>query len=453
MNDFWRVIWKENTSTIVMLTNLVENGLSRCEQYWPSEEGHNEAYGSILVIWKETDKYANFCVRKFLVKKNVEVRTLVQIHYTAFTDIDVPSEPFSITEVIKYVKRVHDGKQSPILVHCSAGIGRTGTFISIYCLMEVIKARKEINIFKFVETARRNRVNMVQTELHYGFIFECLVDFCQTRHTEISTGYLSERRNASRTVRDEFKLLKKLTAHNNLKTKNYQTNPNDFSGRIGEMSESTTGSSDYVNTTLYRSVRKQQAFITTKSPMINTVEDFWRMVYDWRCPIIVMLNQLDKTYMYWPAKGTIKYRNMEVILLEQKRGSTHIMRTFNVSHRQSENALTVHQLQLFSWPAGEDFRALNEIRECIRLLNKQHEMPGPTLVHCINGIGNSSIFVAVEMALIQLEIIGTVDVFSVVRQMRHRNVNAIKTEEDYAMCYKILSSLVLGTVSKMNKSS
>ncbi|PIK46306.1 hypothetical protein BSL78_16838 [Apostichopus japonicus] len=382
------------------------------------------------------------------------MQTVYQLHYTTWPDMDVPTDFIPITELIKHTKLLHNHKKSPVLIHCSAGVGRTGTFISIYCLMEVIKTEREINVFSFVETARKNRINMVQTEKQYNFIYESLVDFYLTSHTEIPVQNLESQLNAKHALTREFDLLNRVvirgkTRHidgvdNSQKIRFKETEPNDR-GSIFLSSETSSGYSNYINATGYRSLKKRTAFITTQSPLPNTVEDFWCLIQDWECPVIVMLNKLDledKTCaQYWPDEGATQYGFTTVSLLNGIKHPHFIHREFEVSHAKSKKVMSVHQLQLLNWPEDGNFSVMKEFRKKISFLYKQQEMCGPMLVHCISGVGRSSVFVAMEMALQQIEADGTVDVFNVVRQMRNRNPNVIKSEEDYFLCYQIIQSV------------
>ncbi|PIK54594.1 putative receptor-type tyrosine-protein phosphatase kappa [Apostichopus japonicus] len=454
LNDFWRLIWQEKVSTIVMLTNLTEYGKDRCTQYWPNQEGGSKSFGHIVVSWATTVHFADFDVKELHVVNENKMQTVYQLHYTTWPDMDVPTDFIPITELIKHTKLLHNHKKSPVLIHCSAGVGRTGTFISIYCLMEVIKTEREINVFSFVETARKNRINMVQTEKQYNFIYESLVDFYLTSHTEIPVQNLESQLNAKHALTREFDLLNRVvirgkTRHidgvdNSQKIRFKETEPND-KGSIFLSSETSSGYSNYINATGYRSLKKRTAFITTQSPLPNTVEDFWCLIQDWECPVIVMLNKLDledKTCaQYWPDEGATQYGFTTVSLLNGIKHPHFVHREFEVSHAKSKKVMSVHQLQLLNWPEDRNFSVMKEFRKKISFLYKQQEMCGPMLVHCISGVGRSSVFVAMDMALQQIEANGTVDVFNVVRQMRNRNPNVIKSEEDYFLCYQIIQSV------------
>ncbi|KAJ8040637.1 Receptor-type tyrosine-protein phosphatase kappa [Holothuria leucospilota] len=303
-NDFWRMIWMEEVATVVMLTNLIENGKDRCFKYWPDEQGGSKVFGTIVVSWAKTSSFADFVVRKFQVSQNGVIRDVRQVHYTTWPDMDVPSEITPLMECIQHTKRLQKDRKSPVLCHCSAGVGRTGTFITLYCLIEVIKKEKKISIFEFVEKARKNRINFVQTEKQYVFLYKTLVDYYLTRHTEIPAGLLANfsiksKRNI---LSDEFQLLAQVNNHqisnfgdhdnNSEKIRFRDSVPND-SGLVFLMSEGAKSLSNYINATLFRSIRQTNAFITTQSPLPNTIEDFWRLIYDWQCPIIVMLNEIN----------------------------------------------------------------------------------------------------------------------------------------------------------------
>ncbi|KAJ8040049.1 Receptor-type tyrosine-protein phosphatase alpha [Holothuria leucospilota] len=460
VNDFWNMIWSEEVTTVVMLTNLIENGKDRCTKYWPNDEGCSQVFGTIVVFWTSTTIFADFIVRKLQVSQGDALREVYQVHFTAWPDMDVPSERTPLMDCIQHTKKIHKHSHSPILTHCSAGVGRTGTFISIYCLMEVIKNEENINVFKFVNEARKSRINFVLKENQYLFIYKCLVDYLLTRHTVkshadiLTTDFnmVFERKNLS----DEFELLTHFDHHQNskfgigedrcLKNRFRDIEPND-SGRVFLMSEKRTSFSNYINATLFRSVTKNDAYISTQSPLPNTTGDFWRLIYEWKCPLIIMLNELDikdeTCVQYWPDEGTTEFGNISVSFRDGSKCSSYFMREFQVFHAEHGDTRKVHQLQLLSWPEGDDFSPLQMIRNYVHeLLGYINHEEGPVVIHCINGVSRSCIFIALECALEQMQISQTVDVFTIVRQMRHRNSFAIRDEEEYVFIYQALQHIL-----------
>ena len=179
IEDFWTMIDENNVNVIVMLCNLKENGKEKCSYYW-DENNKMEKY---KILRGKKYKYNKYLVREIrLINNSTKKERLVrQIHFTEWPDHGIPdisnAEIFeAFNDMIKLVDKFREN--CPIVVHCSAGVGRTGTFISIYCLNKEIKKQiaeneKEIkfNIFNLVRKLKEMRLFSVQTILQYFLIY------------------------------------------------------------------------------------------------------------------------------------------------------------------------------------------------------------------------------------------------------------------------------------------
>ncbi|XP_056307248.1 receptor-type tyrosine-protein phosphatase eta-like [Danio aesculapii] len=182
VNEFWRMIWENNVYTIVMLTKCNELGRVKCEKYWPSE---TDFYHNISVTITSEKELDDWTIRDFSIK-NVETEetcNVRQFHFTAWPDHGVPQT----TEVLldfRYLVREHMNQYSctsPTLVHCSAGVGRTGTFIAIDHLISQIERDSMVDIYGIVNDMRMHRPLMVQTEDQYVYLHQCAYDLIQSR--------------------------------------------------------------------------------------------------------------------------------------------------------------------------------------------------------------------------------------------------------------------------------
>jgi protein tyrosine phosphatase len=190
VEDFWRMIWQENVQTIVVVTNLEERGKSKCVQYWPSLT-KNVQYGTIRVKFHEELLLAECCVRTFRLsnwEKDNETRIVTQFHFTGWPDHGVPSYA---TSLLNFQKRVqsHYNKlqtQGPMVVHCSAGVGRTGTFMVIDYNFQRIKQEGKIDIFNLITEFRMQRPHMVQTEAQYIFCHDAILEYLLCGDTSVS---------------------------------------------------------------------------------------------------------------------------------------------------------------------------------------------------------------------------------------------------------------------------
>uniref|UniRef100_A0A7M4F1C5 protein-tyrosine-phosphatase n=1 Tax=Crocodylus porosus TaxID=8502 RepID=A0A7M4F1C5_CROPO len=152
VKDFWRMIWQENSASVVMVTNLVEVGRVKCVRYWPDD---TEVYGDIKVTLIETEP----------LKGYHEIREIRQFHFTSWPDHGVPCYATGLLGFVRQVKFLNPPEAGPIVVHCSAGAGRTGCFIAIDIMLDMAENEGVVDIFNCVRELRSQRVNLVQTEV------------------------------------------------------------------------------------------------------------------------------------------------------------------------------------------------------------------------------------------------------------------------------------------------
>ncbi|NXW65000.1 PTPRJ phosphatase, partial [Eurystomus gularis] len=183
IEDFWRMIWEKNIYSIVMLTKCVEQARTKCEQYWPDQQ--SKSYGDIIVTAVSEIVLPEWTIRDFTVEKanTAESHTVRQFHFTSWPDHGVPE---TTDLLINFRHLVHEYSSqnpidSPTLVHCSAGVGRTGTFIAIDRLIQQIEMENTVDVYGVVYDLRMHRPLMVQTEDQYVFLNQCVMDIIRSQ--------------------------------------------------------------------------------------------------------------------------------------------------------------------------------------------------------------------------------------------------------------------------------
>ncbi|KAM8927741.1 LOW QUALITY PROTEIN: receptor-type tyrosine-protein phosphatase H [Pelodytes ibericus] len=180
--DFWRMVWGHHINTIVMLTNCLENGRVKCEHYWPLDYTPC-TYGDITVTVTSETILPEWTIRDFSLKHAHQpgVKCVRHYHFTSWPDHGVPENTSSIVEFRNLVRENMDQRKSngPSVVHCSAGVGRTGTLIALDYLIQQMEKEHRVGIYGFVEKMRLNRPLMVQTESQYVFLNKCLLSLIQ----------------------------------------------------------------------------------------------------------------------------------------------------------------------------------------------------------------------------------------------------------------------------------
>ncbi|KAM6308952.1 receptor-type tyrosine-protein phosphatase eta [Aegotheles albertisi] len=183
IEDFWRMIWEKNIYSIVMLTKCVEQARTKCEQYWPDHQ--SKSYGDTIVTMVSEIVLPEWTIRDFTIEKSdtPESHTVRQFHFTSWPDHGVPE---TTDLLINFRHLVHEYSSqnpidSPTLVHCSAGVGRTGTFIAIDRLIQQIEMENTVDVYGVVYDLRMHRPLMVQTEDQYVFLNQCVMDIIRSQ--------------------------------------------------------------------------------------------------------------------------------------------------------------------------------------------------------------------------------------------------------------------------------
>uniref|UniRef100_A0ACB8F619 Uncharacterized protein n=1 Tax=Sphaerodactylus townsendi TaxID=933632 RepID=A0ACB8F619_9SAUR len=156
----------------------------KCVRYWPDD---TEVYGDIKVTLIETEPLAEYVIRTFTVQKKGyhEIREIRQFHFTSWPDHGVPCYATGLLGFVRQVKFLNPPEAGPIVVHCSAGAGRTGCFIAIDIMLDMAENEGVVDIFNCVRELRSQRVNLVQTEEQYVFVHDAILEACLCGNTAI----------------------------------------------------------------------------------------------------------------------------------------------------------------------------------------------------------------------------------------------------------------------------
>ncbi|OCT69782.1 tyrosine-protein phosphatase non-receptor type 6 [Xenopus laevis] len=183
--DFWEMVWQENSRVIVMTTKEIEKGRTKCVPYWPDVGTNRKEFGRFsveLVSERDTKEYKVRLLRVSLTESTEKACDIHHYQYLTWPDHGVPTDPGGVLSFLEEVNCMQESieKAGPIVVHCSAGIGRTGTIIAIDMLLDLIQMKgldSDIDVQKTIQMVRKQRSGMVQTEAQYKFIYSALAQF------------------------------------------------------------------------------------------------------------------------------------------------------------------------------------------------------------------------------------------------------------------------------------
>ncbi|XP_039590835.1 receptor-type tyrosine-protein phosphatase C [Polypterus senegalus] len=496
VDDFWRMIWEQQSSIIVMVTRCEEQNRNKCAEYWPSMEREAEIFGDFAVKITDENICPDYIIRKLTVtnkrEKNSE-RAVTHIQFTSWPDHGVPGDPHLLLKLRRRVNSFTNIFSGPIVVHCSAGVGRTGTYIGIDAMMEGLEAEGRVDVYGYVVKLRRQRCLMVQVEAQYILIHQALIEHNQFGETELPLSELhSSLSNLSRRepstepslLEIEFQRLPKYKNWRSQNSGNHEDNvpksrdsnviPYDYNrvhikinednSQESEQEEDSDDSSDddsddetetkYINASFIDGYWSKRSLIATQGPLPETTEDFWLMVFQRKTKIIVMLSELkegEKEFCskYWNDEMTT-YGSMQVKETGCNTFPGFTVRAIEVRHSKRKESRVISQYHFHKW-TGQDLpekpeelvdmiRKMKENtpKSCVNEDSKQSSN-GPVVIHCNDGASRTGVFCALWNVLDCANTEKVIDIFQTAKALRKERPGMLMSFEQYSFLYNIMA--------------
>ncbi|XP_065905888.1 receptor-type tyrosine-protein phosphatase F-like isoform X2 [Dysidea avara] len=467
--DFWRMMWEQRSSVIVMLTRLEEGDRPKCHQYWPERGESATTFGGVIQVkLLDSTYFADYAIRIFRLSKlgsPNEVRTVTQFHFISWPDHGVPNVT---TTMLMFVRRVQlhcmalPEDTGPTVVHCSAGVGRTGCYIVIdSALHRLREGQTTIDIYGHVNLLRSQRPYMVQHEEQYFFTYEAVAEAIVCGDTERTAVELPDHveklnqiTDGSSRLEEEFKrlALEKADPQQLLaakkpanKEKNRYVNVLPYeTSRVVLKAIPGEDCSDYINGSYINGYFSKNMFIAAQSPLPVTVIDFWRMLWERRSPIVVMVMERG-VERYWPVDRIKDYGDLSVEPTTERHSADYTYREFKLTDYISKETHVVRHFQFLGWPevgVPSSGLPLIDLMEEVNKMYRSLKTTDPITVHCKAGVAVTGVFVALRVLLDQLKIEGTANVFQAVKVLRIQRAAMVQTMEQYRFLYDALVEYV-----------
>ncbi|XP_066030559.1 receptor-type tyrosine-protein phosphatase epsilon-like isoform X4 [Pocillopora verrucosa] len=503
IKDFWRMVWEQNCTVVVMITNIIEKGRHKCAMYWPSKQAKSEAHGPLRVTYLDEEAFAHYTLRRFEVKPvehsthysqykyssrmvtiginwdatEDEVKPMIvcQYHFTGWPDHGAPDhgcEYPALDFIFKSSAASQEGA-GPIIVHCSAGVGRSGAYIVIHSMMKRMIEMRDVNIFDFVAQIRQQRNHLVQEECQYIFVHDALLHFIESGFQlsipidELKDHVQKLRKNCSSTsgLEVEFEDLSAIQVRyynlkqakrgcNLAKNRSVDYIPAD-SSRVELYPRPREEGSDYINATYLAGFWKSEAYIATQYPLAETTDDFWRMVWQENCRSLVMLlskAEMEEGFYHRylpPLNETTRFGDYEVTAdSEATRGDILITELRMVSIKDPSEYRNIQHFHFLHWPEDDNPWSGQTILQLIckvdswerevRLNAKPFEVIGPVVVHCNYGVGRTGAYCLLHTMYHQIEREKSVSIYQIARLYNHQRPRCVSTLGQYEFCYDTL---------------
>ncbi|XP_027146065.1 receptor-type tyrosine-protein phosphatase C isoform X4 [Larimichthys crocea] len=491
VGDFWRMVWEQQSSIIVMVTRCEEGNRVKCAQYWPTPDRDTEIFEEFIVKLNSEDQCPDYTIRRLSLTnkrdKNSE-REVTHIQFMSWPDHGVPGEPHLLLKLRRRVNAFKNFFSGPIVVHCSAGVGRTGTYIGIDAMMEGLEAEGRVDIYGYVVRLRRQRCLMVQVEAQYILIHQALLEHNQFGETEITLpelhGTLSTLKQSNSgseptLMEEEFDRLPTyrnwrtsntgITEENKNKNRSSSVIPYDYNRVLLKLDEGHSRDSDpdeddeeessdeedeestkYINASHIDGYWGPRAFIVAQTPLPDTMADFWSMVYQKKVSTIIMLSDYsegdkESDCVYWD-KDKKTFGECEVEVTSTDTSPTFVTRNMLIRHVKRKESRPVKQFQLLKWGSGEVPEKPQDLTDMIKGIknscgSSKSQRNIPIVVHCNDGSSRSGIFCALWNVLDSAETEKLVDVFQVVKTLRKERQGMLSGLEQYQFLYDALEGV------------
>ncbi|KAI1230881.1 Receptor-type tyrosine-protein phosphatase V, partial [Lamprotornis superbus] len=452
IEDFWRLVWEQNVCNIIMLTVCMENGRVLCDHYWPSESAP-VSYGQVQVHLLMQSSSEEWTIREFKLWHEGQraERFVSHLHYTAWPDHGIPE---STTSIMTFRELVQEHIQStkdagPTLVHCSAGVGRTGTFIALDRLLQQMKQEKVVDIFGVVHSLRMNRYLMIQTLSQYIFLHSCILDkileeplldlsgterSCPIPLKSFAQHYAQKAAKSHMGFLREYEALleavKEEASSASPSSGSQQTRPSSSilpydRSRVKFSLLEQGPFSGLLQVWRVPGCSSSRDYLAVHGPDKLTMEDFWTLVWEQDVhTILTLLPWQEKGEVpgevCWPLEGDcLCMKTLTIQCDTEKLVSGWRCTQLKLKHEKKVKERQVQRFLYTLWSSKKqpDVQSLVELLLAVRRCTPHWRRVGPLLLHCSGDMSQMGTLISLDCLLHQMKAERTVDIFGVTLQL------------------------------------
>ncbi|XP_067938626.1 receptor-type tyrosine-protein phosphatase epsilon-like [Watersipora subatra] len=462
VEDFWLMIWQQDIQLIVMATRVYESNKMKCYQYWPETEGEMLEFGNIKIHNDGIVSWPDYTITTLQAYVGGEEKRLTHYQFTSWPDHDVPSTSFPFLTFYGIISRQFKKTSSPLLIHCSAGVGRTGTIIALDYLLAQAKAELKVDVYKCVKQMRKRRPYMIQTEEQYIFVHRLLYDAISTQDFLTLTDMLPQKAADEQLLRREYQYIEETlsqvpsVSESGKENKDLNRLQNILPDDKYRIYLNSLDGQTYINAVRVNGYRKLDQFYATQLPLQNTVKDFWQLVHERSCKIIVQLGTAEDNVLFYSVEPSTGYSYGE---------GTHTIHTKSVSQKgvlqiyhlehsiRKKNLLKepkhyteTSEVCLVKLPSTQcDLRSRTMVlhmisiaEQMVKLCQKQGDVN--VLVTSRDGAELCGLFICSFNCLESIRLTQEVEVHSQVLLAKYRRRQFISTLSSYRLIYEILAA-------------
>uniref|UniRef100_A0A1X7U8U7 protein-tyrosine-phosphatase n=1 Tax=Amphimedon queenslandica TaxID=400682 RepID=A0A1X7U8U7_AMPQE len=375
---------------------------------------------------------------------------ITQYHFTSWPDHGVPEYATSILQFHRRIKNEYKPTKGPMLVHCSAGVGRTGTFMAIDMGLQQAEKEGGIDIISIINRMRQQRMKMIQTADQYIFVNDAVLESVTCGNTQVDSRNARivfnrmskpDTKTGQTGYEEQFTVLQQVTQRPDEVTHNIASQNNDKNRSTQFLPPNNhrvplkNEHPDYINAVFINGYKEKKAFIIAESPMFNTARNFWKMIDDRN------VTAIEVCYQYWPStQSALVIGEYNITLLNEDKSNKYIERKFEVKNNNTGAKQSVTQFQITNWDSTGEVKNPQTILLIIEEMYRTQRKRGNTsiVVHCSDTVGRSAMFCAAATTINKCKTEGVIDVFQVLKSQRIQKPGSVQTILQYQGMFQIV---------------